>query len=46
MTYSSNVRGFVGSRVVSAQASEPRVAATSCTPEPVLAPAMPKVEAA
>jgi hypothetical protein len=46
MTYSSNVRGFIGSRVVSAQASEPRVAAMSCSPDPVLAPAMLKVEAA
>ncbi len=46
LTYSSNVRGFVGSRVVSAQATEPRVVSTSCAPDTVRAPAALPLEAA
>jgi hypothetical protein len=39
VAYTSSVRGFVGSRVVSAQASEPRVSAARCSgPSPVTAP--------
>ena len=33
VTYTSSARGLVGSRVVSAQATEPRVAPSSCSPE-------------
>lgn len=45
-TYSSNVRGFVGSRVVSAQATEPHVVSTSCSPDTVRTPAALPLEAA
>jgi hypothetical protein len=45
-TYSSSVRGFVGSRVVSAQATEPRMVSTSCSPEAAQAPTSLPLEAA
>ena len=39
VAYTSSVRGFVGSRVVSAQASEPRVSPAPCSgPNPVTTP--------
>ncbi|MDP9491210.1 MAG: hypothetical protein M3P42_03280, partial [Actinomycetota bacterium] len=38
MTYSSSVRGFVDSRVVSAQSTEPRVAPISCSADSLRAP--------
>jgi hypothetical protein len=38
VTYLSSVRGFVGNRVVSAQASEPRVAPIACSPAAGRAP--------
>jgi hypothetical protein len=39
VTYTSSLRGFVGSRVVSAQAGEPKVVAAACLPDVVRAPA-------
>ena len=39
VTYLSSVRGFVGTRVVSAQASEPLVTPIACAAEPRRAPA-------
>lgn len=45
-TYSSSVRGFVGSRVVSAQATEPRMASTSCVRDIVQASSSLPLEAA
>jgi hypothetical protein len=39
VTYTSSVRGLVGSRVVSAQATEPRAVPISCSPEKFKAPA-------
>jgi hypothetical protein len=46
MTYTSSVRGFVGSRVVSAQATEPRIVPTSCAAGGVRVPAAVRAEAA
>ena len=39
MTYRSNIRGFVDTRVVSAQSTEPQVAPTSCSRDSTRAPA-------
>jgi hypothetical protein len=39
VTYASSVRGFVGTRVVSAQAGEPRVVPIACSPAASRAPA-------
>lgn len=39
VTYLASARGFVGTRVVSAQASEPRLAPTACTTDAARAPA-------
>jgi hypothetical protein len=41
MTYGSTVRGFVGSRVVSARSTEPRVSPISCARDSLRAPAAP-----
>jgi hypothetical protein len=41
MTYSSSMRGFVGSRVVSAQASEPRISPIACSRDALRAQALP-----
>jgi hypothetical protein len=46
MTYTSSVRGFVGSRVVSAQATEPRIVSIHCSPDEVRAPTALQAEAA
>jgi hypothetical protein len=46
VTYTSSVRGFVGNRVVSAQASEPQVAAIACSPAASGAPAALRTEQA
>jgi len=35
MTYSSTMRGFVGSRVVSARSTEPRISPISCSRDPL-----------
>jgi hypothetical protein len=41
MTYSSSMRGFVGSRVVSAQSSEPRISPISCSRDALQVQALP-----
>ena len=41
MTYTSTVRGFVGSRVVSAQSTEPRVSPISCSRDALQMQALP-----
>jgi hypothetical protein len=39
VTYTSSVRGFVGTRVVSAQANAPQVVPVACSPAASRAPA-------
>ena len=42
MTYSSTMRGFVGTRVVSARSSEPRVSPISCSQDSLRPQALPR----
>ena len=39
VTYTASALGFVGTRVVSARASEPRVTAAACSTDPTSVPA-------